>query len=330
MSNKDKKRKDKKRKHRAAKKGVLPSSVQALLGYLGGGGPGPATQGDTRVKERAGVDAYDTLHSIIKSQQMMSANYMANLERMAFKTDITNELKKQGSENAEALKQTKQSVGQALEQTKKSVGQAVKVAVEKVGRTNTKKTPEEKLDALRRQMKFAARTPQEQRGDDWHVRNQEFQRKASVYQAEINIDRTYSLALHTDAPAQSLLPVAQHQSPARSLSVPKGGGQTVANRVSVESAPIVPISNVKLPSVDPMQGHFPTKGAVTRSPVVLTKGQDIARALSGYGHHADSVSSLLPSSKAIAGQEASIQEALSVLSSRPSRVIKQPQRLGGE
>lgn len=112
MANKEKKRKDKKRRQRRERKSKLPSSVEALLGYLGGGGPGPAIQGDTKPRERAGVDAYDTLHQIIKSQQMQNANYMANLERMAFQKDITNQLKKQGEESMKALEETKAEVRQ--------------------------------------------------------------------------------------------------------------------------------------------------------------------------------------------------------------------------
>lgn len=117
MSKKDKKRRQKKR---AGKRGVLPSSVQALLGYLGGGGPAPAPQGDTKIRERAGVDAYDTLHQIIKSQQLMSANYMANLERMAFKNEITDQLKKQGEESKKVLEETKQEVEKTVRQYTKS------------------------------------------------------------------------------------------------------------------------------------------------------------------------------------------------------------------
>jgi len=117
MSKKDKKRRQKKR---AGKRGVLPSSVQALLGYLGSGGPAPAPQGDARIRERAGVDAYDTLHQIIKSQQLMSANYMANLERMAFKNEITDQLKKQGEESKKVLEETKQEVEKTVRQYTKS------------------------------------------------------------------------------------------------------------------------------------------------------------------------------------------------------------------
>ena len=93
MVRKDKKKKDKKRKQRRERKGKLPSSVEALLGYLGGGGPTPAPQSEMKGKERAGYDAYDTLHSIIKAQQIQSAGYMANLEKIAFKTEIQKELK---------------------------------------------------------------------------------------------------------------------------------------------------------------------------------------------------------------------------------------------
>jgi hypothetical protein len=117
MSKKDKKRKQKKR---AGKRGVLPSSVQALLGYFSAGGPSPAPQGDTKIRERAGVDAYDTLHQIIKSQQLMSANYVANLERMAFKNEITDQLKKQGEESKKVLEETKQEVEKTVRQYTKS------------------------------------------------------------------------------------------------------------------------------------------------------------------------------------------------------------------
>jgi hypothetical protein len=117
MSKKDKKRRQKKR---VGKRGVLPSSVQALLGYLGSGGPTPAPQGDTKFRERAGYDAYDTLHQIIKSQQLMSANYMANLERMAFKNEITDQLKKQGEESKKVLEETKQEVEKQVRQYTKS------------------------------------------------------------------------------------------------------------------------------------------------------------------------------------------------------------------
>lgn len=136
MSKKDKKRKQKKVR---GKRGVLPSSVQALLGYLGSGGPAPALQGDTKLRERAGIDAYDTLHQIIKSQQMMSANYMANLERMAFKNEITDQLKKQG------------------EESKKEVGKVIESAVEKATRTYVKRSPEEKIAERQKQIEFQIR-----------------------------------------------------------------------------------------------------------------------------------------------------------------------------
>ena len=275
MANKEKKRKDKKRRQRTReKKGVLPSSVQALLGYLGGGGPGPATQGDTKPRERAGVDAYDTLHQIIKSQQMMSANYMGNLERMAFKTEITTQLEKQGKENL-----------QMLEQTKKDVGLAVEVAVEKSARN--KKTPEEKLRSVMGQMKYAERIPAEQRNDSWRIKNEDFQRKAGKYQAEINIDKAYSLSLQREPPADVKLPVAPKSQTGRSSSVPRGGGAVVSNRMSLDTAPI---GNVKLSAIDPIQDLGGGGGAVARAP---SKAQELGMALSGVQFSDATSSSLL-------------------------------------
>jgi hypothetical protein len=275
---KKQKRKDKKRRQRRERKGVLPSSVQALLGYLGGGGPGPATQGDTKPRERAGVDAYDTLHQIIKSQQMMSASYMGNLERMAFKTEITKQLKKQGKENLDMLEKTKQDVGVAVE-----------AAVEKSGRQNVKKTPEEKLKMVMGQMKFAERIPAEQRTDSWRLKNEDFQRKASKYQAEINIDRTYSLSLQREAPSAALLPVAPiGQSPGRSSSAPRGGGAVISNRMSID---IAPVATARLPAIDPIQ-EFRGGGAVLRTPPA-TRAQEIGAALGGVKYSDATSSSLL-------------------------------------
>lgn len=279
MTNKEKKRKDKKRRQRRERKGVLPSSVQALLGYLGGGGPGPATQGDTKPRERAGVDAYDTLHQIIKSQQMMSASYMGNLERMAFKTEITKQLKKQGKENLDMLEKTKQDVGVAVE-----------AAVEKSGRQNVKKTPEEKLKMVMGQMKFAERIPAEQRTDSWRLKNEDFQRKASKYQAEINIDRTYSLSLQREAPSAALLPVAPtFQSPGRSSSAPRGGGTVISNRVSLDTAPV---ATATLSAIDPLQGLSFGSRAVSRTPPA-TRAQEIGAALGGVKYSDATSSSLL-------------------------------------
>ena len=279
---KKQKRKDKKRRQRRERKGVLPSSVQALLGYLGGGGPAPATQGDTKPRERAGVDAYDTLHQIIKSQQMMSASYMGNLERMAFKTEMTKQLKKQGKENLDMLEKTKRDVGVAVEA-------AVETAVEKSGRQNVKKTPEEKLKIVMGQMKFAERIPAEQRTDSWRLKNQDFQRKASKYQAEINIDRTYSLSLQREAPSAALLPVAPiFQSPGRSSSAPRGGGAVISNRMSIDTAPVAP---ARLPALDPIQG-FEGGGAVTRTPPP-SRAQEVRVALGGVKYSDATSSSLL-------------------------------------
>jgi len=100
MANKEKKqkRKDKKRRQRAReKRGTLPTSVQALLGYLGNGGPMPAPQTDVKVRERAGVDNIDTLSQIIKQQQVQSASYMQTIQNTALRNDVTNQLKEQST-----------------------------------------------------------------------------------------------------------------------------------------------------------------------------------------------------------------------------------------
>lgn len=53
MANKEKKRKDKKRRQRRERKSKLPSSVEALLGYLGKTETTISSQGGGRT-ERAG------------------------------------------------------------------------------------------------------------------------------------------------------------------------------------------------------------------------------------------------------------------------------------
>ena len=124
--NKKHKRKDKKRRIQAReKRGTLPPSVQALLGYLGNGGPTPAPQTDVKVRERAGVDNIDTLSQIIRQQQVQSASYMQNLQNMAFKNDMTNQLKEQSTKLQEQtstqLKGVVAAVEEAVEETRAEV-----------------------------------------------------------------------------------------------------------------------------------------------------------------------------------------------------------------
>ena len=217
MANKEKKRKDKKSKQRRERKGKLPSSVEALLGYLGGGGPSPAPQGDTRVRERAGVDGYDTLHQIIKSQQMMSANYMANLERMAFKTEITEQLKKQGEESKNAL-------------------QATKAEVEKIARGYVKKSPEEKIADYKGQI-------------EWQLKRGEKKNRDAIAAAQKSIQKYQDILDFR----QSTMPPAASMSPSTQSPSVKAGGSVAGAKIAVSVAPQGSAYDF-ISAIDPIQG----------------------------------------------------------------------------
>lgn len=219
MANKDKKRKDKKRKQRRERKSKLPSSVEALLGYLGGGGPGPALQGDTKPRERAGVDAYDTLHQIIKSQQLMSANYMANLERMAFQKDITNQLKKQGEESMKALEETKKEVKQF-----------------------TKSSAEAQIDKVNRKIAYQMRLKAGPSQDKLEQLYEERRRYEGMLQFETEINEKAGIPS-----AVGILPT-QATATARA----GGGSNSSSSRVNVSTAE----GTSQLPSTDPILGFI--------------------------------------------------------------------------
>jgi hypothetical protein len=261
MANKEKKRKDKKRRQRRERKGKLPSSVEALLGYLGGGGPSPAQQGDTKPRERAGVDAYDTLHQIIKSQQMMSANYMANLERMAFKTEIQKELKQQGDESK-----------RALEQTREEVGKAVETAVERVGRR--KKTEAEKI--AERQSQIA-----------WQMRKKGGGDQELIKKYNDDIKRYEGIAEYK----QSIIPPALGAVPSERVSqtgMASGGGGGVKMTVAQAAG------TSKLPAVDPNTANFGNIAGQMGilSPARQSHSAEVNQALIGFGF-ADNVASSL-------------------------------------
>ena len=214
MANKEKKRKDKKRRQRRVRKSKLPSSVEALLGYLGKTETTISSQGGGRT-ERAGVDAYDTLHQIIKSQQMMSANYMINLERMAFKTEMSEQLKKQGEALSEA-------------------SQATKAEVEKLARTYNKKSPEDKIADYQSQI-------------EWHMRRGERGNPDAIAAAQKGIQKYQGIAefrQSTMAPAVGVAPFLQNSS----ISV---GGAVGGSKFTVSPAQT---SSQLLSAIDPMQG----------------------------------------------------------------------------
>ena len=188
MAKKDKKKRDKKRRQRRErKKGPAATAIDSVVGYLTRSETTMSLQGN-KPKERAGVDAYDTLHSIIKSQQMQSASYITNLERMAFKTEFKSEigeqLKKQGQENQQALANV----------------------VEKVGRR--KRTEEEKI--LERQSQIA-----------WQMKRGDAGDKDLIAQYEKDI-RKYKAVVEMK---QSFMPPAVGQSPITGFTPKVGGGQ---------------------------------------------------------------------------------------------------------
>lgn len=264
MANKEKKRKDKKGRQRRERKSKLPSSVEALLGYLGKTETTIASQGDTKPRERAGVDAYDTLHQIIKSQQMQNASYMANLERLAFKTEISEQLKKQGEES-------KKAITEASERTKAEVAQTV----EKVARTYTKKSSEEKLKTVMGQMKFATRTPEENRDEDWNERYKLLEQKARKYRGDIDIEKS----LFQNPPTVTSMPIAPSVSASRlsrSSSVPRGGGVVVNQAFSIAQPEA--IQTLQIPSQDPIQGLALGGGGVA-APTQLTATQQVQAGL---------------------------------------------------
>ena len=120
-----KQRRNARSKQETSKRGQLPSSVQALLGYLGGGGPTPMYQQPINPqKERAGVDSIETLSQIIRQQNLMNVSYMQNMERMAFKNEIQDQLKKQGEEQKKEIKEAreeqKQEISKVVVQTQEA------------------------------------------------------------------------------------------------------------------------------------------------------------------------------------------------------------------
>lgn len=239
MPKKDKKQKDKKRRQRRERKSKLPSSVEALLGYLGKTETTIAPQSNTKPRERAGVDAYDTLHSIIKSQQIQSASYMSNLEKMAFRTEMGEQLKKLGKENKQALAEA---------------SQATKAEVEKLARTYTKKSPEEKIADYQGQI-------------EWHMRRGEKGNPEAIAAAERGIKKYQGIMEFR----QSTMPPAVGVTPSlQSPSVKAGGGGGGA-RLRVESAPHASPYEF-LPNIDPLQGV--AFGGVS-VPQALTAGQEV-------------------------------------------------------
>jgi hypothetical protein len=137
--------------------------VQALLGYLGGGGPTPMYQQPINPqKERAGVDSIETLSQIIRQQNLMNVSYMQNMEKLAFKNEMQEQLKKQGEKNQEDIKQQSQEqktqqakANQALQETAAISIQQQRVSLMRklTYETKNKKRPE-KIQSLQEQIEI--------------------------------------------------------------------------------------------------------------------------------------------------------------------------------
>ena len=170
MVDKKQKKKDKKQKKKlrhalrrkavdeSSKKGQLPSSVQALLGYIGGGGPQPTPQQPINLqhKERSGVDSIETLSQIVRQQNMMNMSYMQNMEKLAFKNEIQEQLKKQGESTNEELKKQskeqkrdKEEANQQLhETTERTIQQQRSTLMQKLAYERRHKNRSEKIQYL--------------------------------------------------------------------------------------------------------------------------------------------------------------------------------------
>ena len=166
----DKKQKKNKKQRRNArskavdessKRGKLPSSVQALLGYLGGGGPTPMYQQPVNLqKERAGVDSMETLSQIIRQQNMMNVSYMQNIEKLAFKNEMQEQLKKQGENQTKELKEAREEqkqeiskvVVQTQETTERTIQQQRTSLMQKLAYERRNKERPEKIQSLQEQL----------------------------------------------------------------------------------------------------------------------------------------------------------------------------------
>jgi hypothetical protein len=139
------KKKDKKRKQRKERKSKLPSSVEALLGYLGGGGPAPVYNQPIQAKERAGIDSIETLSQVIRQQSLMNASYMQNMERLAFRNEIETQLKKQSEKSQEEIEKAKK-------ETESKIKEAKSEGVELLKRTYQRRSDEEKERELEKKL----------------------------------------------------------------------------------------------------------------------------------------------------------------------------------
>jgi hypothetical protein len=225
---KKQKRKDKKSRQRAReKRGKLPPSVEALLQYLGGGGPAPAPQGDTKVRERAGVDNIDTLSQIIKQQQIQSASYMQNLQQMTFRTDIQQQLTTQDAK----LQKQKQDNIKAFEDVQTNIIQETKATVDAAVRQYTFKPMDAKIEKVKKSILFEQRKRKEKPNPEKLAKlNQDLLRLESLQQQEEVLGiSNYQPPLGAQTSSQVVIPTAQ--------TIKAGGGIGVVQPSATQAQP---------------------------------------------------------------------------------------------
>lgn len=203
---KDKKSRQQARESRREKRGKLPPSVEALLQYLGGGGPAPAPQGDTKVRERVGIDNIDTLSQIIKQQQIQNASYMQNLQQMTFRSDIQQQLTKQD----EKLTKQKQENLQAFEDVQTNIIQETKATVDAAVRQYTFKPMEAKIEKVKKSILFEQRRKKDKPNPEKLAKlNQELSRLEGLKQQEEVLGvSNYQPPLGTQASIKAVVPEA--------------------------------------------------------------------------------------------------------------------------
>lgn len=224
---KDKKSRQQARESRREKRGKLPPSVEALLQYLGGGGPAPAPQGDTKVRERAGVDNIDTLSQIIKQQQIQSASYMQNLQQMTFRTDIQQQLTTQDAK----LQKQKQDNIKAFEDVQTNIIQETKATVDAAVRQYTFKPMDEKIEKVKKSILYEQRKKKEKPNPEKLAKlDQELKRLEGLQQQEEVLGvSNYKPPLGAEASSQAVVATAP--------SMKAGGGVGVERPSATQAQP---------------------------------------------------------------------------------------------
>jgi len=300
-----------------SKRGQLPSSVQALLGYLGGGGPTPMYQQPVNLqKERAGVDSMETLSQIIRQQNMMNMSYMQNMEKLAFKNEIQEQLKKQGEQNQEKIKKQskeqkkeQEEVKQQLQETAERTIQQQRVSLMRkmAYETKNKKRPE-KLQSLQEQLDVLDGSIRNSKISD--LRDSLHQRGGSFAQLQTG---GYSAPIATQTPMNHAQDVAEAMDMSGFMA-----GQVVSRPSPLFNSPSVFVDPAltsqivnRLPAIDPnvalpkqlsdFEKHIAKQ--VQRQTGPGNSSQEIGAGLGGFVFH-DAYSSSGTLSRGIAGAHA--------------------------